>query len=100
MEYNVYITNNAKMMINRHIRFLNNVNVKASIRLKQTFKEYIIILKHFPRIGRKINQTNKKLPFTIRKMVINKRYILIYAIYKNNIFIEAILDVRQNKNYY
>lgn len=52
MKYNIYLTNNANNMIKRHILFLSKVSIKASIKLKQTFKEYIIILKHYPKLGK------------------------------------------------
>lgn len=55
MKYNIYLTNNANNMIKRHILFLSKVSVKTSIKLKQTFKEYIIILKHYPKLGKKLN---------------------------------------------
>ena len=93
MEYKIYLTYNAKKMINEHIEFLSKVSIKAAINLKQIFKEYIIILKHFPYLGKKIN---KKLPTYIGKMVINKRYILIYFLINNKIYIDKILDSRQN----
>ena len=51
MKYNIYLTNNANNMIKRHILFLSKVSIKASIKLKQTFKECIIILKHYPKLG-------------------------------------------------
>ncbi len=98
MKYNIYLTNNANNMIKRHILFLSKVSVKTSIKLKQTFKEYIIILKHYPKLGKKLNFKREKPP-SIRKMVIDKRYILIYFIINNNIYIDTILDSRQNNKY-
>ena len=86
-------------MLDSHINFLNRVSVKAAIKLKKNVREYLIILKHFPKIGQKIS-LNKKKFFQLRRLVINKRYILIYFIVKNNIFIDAIIDSRQNNDYY
>ena len=86
-------------MLDNHINFLNRVSVNAAIKLKKNVREYLIILKHFPKIGQKIS-LNKKNLFQLRRLVINKRYILIYFIVKNNIFIDAILDSRQKNNNY
>lgn len=86
-------------MLDSHINFLNRVSVNAAIKLKKNVREYLIILKHFPKIGQKIHLNTKRL-FQLRRLVINKRYILIYFIAKNNIYINAILDSRQNNNYY
>ena len=85
-------------MIKAHISFLSKVSIKAAIKLKQTFKEYIIILKYYPKLGIKLNLIREKPP-SIRKMVIEKRYILIYFIVNNNIYIDTILDSRQNNKY-
>ena len=98
MKYNIYLTNNAYNMIKAHISFLSKVSIKAAIKLKQTFKEYIIILKYYPKLGRKLNSKREKPP-SIRKMVIEKRYILIYFIENNNIYIDTILDSSQNNKY-
>lgn len=86
-------------MLNKHINFLTQVNINAATKLKKNIREYTIILKHFPRIGKKL-YSDSELPLTYRKVVINKRYSLIYYIIRNNIYIDAILDSRQNNNYY
>ena len=89
----------AKTMLDNHINFLNKVSINATIKLKKSIREYLIILKHFPKIGQKIYSSNEKI-IRLRKLVINKRYILIYHIVKNKIYIRASLDSRQNNNYY
>ena len=86
-------------MLNSHINFLSQVSINAATKLKRIIKEYTIILRHFPRIGKKL-YFESKLPITYRKLVIDKRYSLIYYIIKNNIYIDAILDTRQNNKYY
>lgn len=89
----------AKTMLDNHIDFLNKVSINATIKLKKNIREYLIILKHFPKIGQKIYLSNEKI-FQLRKLIINKRYIIIYHIVKNNIYIRAVLDSRQNNKYY
>ena len=86
-------------MLNKHINFLSRASINAATKIKKNIKEYLIVLKHFPKIGKKLN-FNNKLPLTYRKVVISKRYNLIYYIVKNNIYIETILDSRQNNIYY
>lgn len=98
-QYKVYITDNAKDMLQRHILFLNRVSKNSSIKLKSTIMHYFIILKYFPKIGRKL-YTKNKLPIQYRKLVVDKRYILIYYVSKGNIYIDAMLDSRQNNAYY
>ena len=100
IKHNIYLTNNAYNMIKAHISFLSKVSIKAAIKLKQTFKKYIIILKYYPKLGKELNSKSKKPPsIKIRKMVIEKRYILLYFIVNNNIYIDAILDSRRNNKY-
>ena len=92
------MTNEAKTMLDKHLDFLGQVSVNAVIKLKKTIKEYLIILKHFPRIGKILYSS--KLPLQYRTLVVHKKYILIYYIVKNNIYIKTILDTRQNNKYY
>lgn len=93
------MTNKAKTMLDNHIKFLNKVSINAIIKLKKNIREYLIILKHFPKIGQKIYLSNEEI-FQLRKLVINKKYILIYHIVKNKIYIRSILDSRQKNNNY
>ena len=94
---NFYITYNAQNSIDKHIQFLSNVSIKAAIKLNEILKDYILILKYFPKIGKMIYKI-KEPPIQFRKLVINKQYILIYYIQKNNVFIDDILDARQNNS--
>lgn len=98
IDYNIYITSEAKTMLDKHFNFLGRVSINAVIKLKKTIKEYLIILKHFPKIGKILY--GSKLPLQYRILVVHKRYILIYYIVKNNIYIKTILDSRQNNIYY
>ena len=100
IEYNIYISIEAKAMLSKHINFLNRVSINSSTKLKKNIKEYLIILKHYPYIGKKLNSDNSQLQIIYRKLVINRIYNLVYCVIDNNIYIEAILDSRQNNNYY
>ena len=99
MEYSIIVTNEANLMLEKHIKFLSKVSINAAINLKILIKESLIILKHFPRIGYKLKR-HKKLPTYYRKLVISKRYIIIYYIYKDIVYIQSILDSRQNNKKY
>lgn len=41
---------------------------------------------------------DKKLPVQYRRLVISKKYILIYYVLKNNVYIDTLLDARQNNS--
>lgn len=99
MQYKIYITNDAKKMLNKHITSLSKMSISAAIKLKNNIKDHFVILKYFPKIGRKL-YAKKQLPIQYRKLVVNKKHILIYYISKSNIYIDAILDSRQNNIYY
>lgn len=85
-------------MINNHINFLNRVSVNATINFKKEIKEYLIVLKHFPKVGQKIYLSGKQM-FQARRLIIKKRYMLVYIIVKNNIYINDVIDVRQSNIY-
>lgn len=97
IEYNILITNEARTMLDKHFIFLGRVSINAKIKLKKNIREYLIILKYFPKIGQKIYSDSE---IKLRKLTISKRYVLIYYILKNKIYIKTVLDTRQNNNYY
>lgn len=99
MVYKVFHTRKSRRMLKKHMRFLSKVSLPATVKLKKKIDNYIDTLKVFPRTGSKV-YFEEELPSKYRKMVINKRYILIYFINKNNVYIETILDARQRNSYY
>ena len=78
-------------MLREHENFLSRVSIKATKKLKQEFDEGVQrILENpygFPYLGeRRI----------YRKYIFYKRYLIIYLVEKTTIYIEYIVDTRQN----
>lgn len=88
--YKVYISKKARKAINSHVRFLARVNINASQKLFNKFLEKISSLDFMPNRG----QVVKLFIENRRKLVINKKFIILYSIYKNVIYIENIINAK------
>lgn len=85
-------------MLKKHIKFLANININFAKKYKNNILRSIEKLKYmperFPYIKNKILPKNK-----YHKLVVNKRYLVIYQINFNIVFIDYILDCRQGYNW-
>ncbi len=97
MQYKIIYSKEFYRNMSIHVAFLSNVSINASKKLKENLKDYINILEVYSRIGSKI-EFGKKLPVQYRRLVISKKYILIYYVLKNNVYIDTLLDARQNNS--
>ena len=86
MHNRVLLTHKARMMLKQHIIFLSQVSIPAAEKLTQIFQEYIELLRSYSKIGKVIN-FNSTFKHEYRKLVISKRYIIIYFLNKNCIYI-------------
>lgn len=90
-KYKIIIPNTAKQMLILHKEFLARVSTNGSKKLIQEFYEgiqrIIVNPKGYPYLDK-----NK----TYRKYIFYKRYLIIYLIEKNIIYIDYIVDTRQN----
>jgi plasmid stabilization system protein ParE len=93
--YKVIITPKAADMLIFHSRFIANVSEKAAMKFINDFNEKVKSLERFP----------ERNPYVIdpmiqerkyRKLIILKRYILIYQIKDEDVFVDALLDCRQD----
>lgn len=82
----------SREMLNSHIEFLARVSIKASTKLLQ---EYFIGIENikrnpygYPYLGERKQRYHKYL--------FCKRYLIIYLVEKETIYIDYIVDVRQN----
>lgn len=89
--YKLVIPNTAKQMLKKHKKFLAKVSVKASKNLEEEFYEGV----------RRIGENPYGYPYEndktrYRRYLFYKRYLIIYLIEKDIIYIDYIVDVRQN----
>ncbi len=94
-KYNVIVSDRATSMLINHVRFLANVSVTAAQKLhKEIIKEIKaleVMPESYPWLTAAEITANK-----YRKKLVGKRYLLIYQIKDNNVFVDYVLDCRQD----
>ena len=94
-KYRVIISDRSLSMLTDHVSFLSNVSVDAAIKLKQTIineiKELGIFPEKYPWLTSEFLPKNK-----YHKKVISNRYIVIYQIKENTVYIDYIINGRQD----
>jgi len=94
-EYEVSISDEATGMLVSHARFLAQVSESAAIRLINAFRESALSLKQFPeRNPWLMEPLIPKRKY--RKLLLEKRYLIIYQIKKMTVYIDAVVDTRQD----
>lgn len=95
MKYKVIVSNRASDMLQKHIAFIGNVSKKAAKDTKNIIIDSIKKLKEDPQIypffENDIIPSNK-----YHKYVISKRYIILYQIKDNVVYVDYIIDTRQD----
>ncbi|CUH97389.1 hypothetical protein P22_3517 [Propionispora sp. 2/2-37] len=93
--YTVIISGEATQRLVAHARFLAQVNEAAALRLIEFFRETAKSLEQFP-------ERNPGLadPLIIagkyRKLLLEKRYLLVYQIKETFVYVDAVVDTRQD----
>ncbi len=93
-EYRIIVTDTAFSDIQSALSFLSRVSMDAAKSLNEQIKKMIMSLNQFPFRFETIDMP-KKLGLEFRKAVIDKRYLLVYAIKDQTVIIERLLDARQ-----
>lgn len=97
-QYHIIISSKAQSDLAACVSFVLNVSKEAAIKLANDIYTAIESLESFPERN-PVFPMPKSFPFTIRKEVINRRYIVLYSVEKNSIVIYRILDSRREFNY-
>lgn len=93
--YIVVISNEATQMLISHARFLAQVSEHAAIRLIETFEVKAKSLEQFPEKNPWL--TDPLIPSgKYRKILLEKRYLLVYQIKENTVYLDAVVDTRQD----
>jgi plasmid stabilization system protein ParE len=89
--YTVVISDEAKQMLISHARFLAQVSEQAAKRLIETLQVKAKSLEQFPE--RNPWLVNPLLPYgKYRKLLLEKRYLLVYRIKGNTVYVDAVVD--------
>jgi len=94
MKYIVHVSDRAKQMLGAHIKFLANVNKDSAMKTKAKIIKGIKSLEEmparFPFFDEQYIQRNK-----YHKMYIENRYLVIFQIKDDTVYVDYILDCRQ-----
>ena len=93
--YTVIISDEVSQMLVFHTRFLAQVSEKAALDLIAEFREKAKPLEEFP--DRNPWFSNPSIPDgKYRKLLIGKRYLLIYQVKGNTVYVDYVVDCRQD----
>ncbi len=93
--YKVIISDEATQMMLSHSRFLAQVSEKAALELIAEFNEKAKSFQMFPE--RNPLLSDPLIPSAkYYKFLIGKRYVLIYQIKESTVYVDAVLDCRQD----
>lgn len=97
-QYKVIITSKAQSDLAACISFVLKVSKEAAINLANDIYFSLDSLKALPERN-PIFSMPKSFPFTIRKQIINGRYVSLYSVENNNVVVYRILDSRREFDY-
>ncbi|NLW91719.1 MAG: type II toxin-antitoxin system RelE/ParE family toxin [Syntrophomonadaceae bacterium] len=94
-QYKVMVSDRARQMLASHIRFLAQINPVAARRTKNELIDAIrslaIMPERFPFLNAQFIPLNK-----YHKMFVEKRYLILYQIKDQTVFVDYIVDCRQD----
>ena len=96
-QFNINVSRTAFAMLDKHVKFLAQVNGKAADKLRKDVisrirsldenpKKFPLWLPHFD------------LPKPFRRIIISKRYIVLFVIEGNKVHVAYVLDSRMNND--
>lgn len=93
-KYTVIVSRRADEMLIRHARFLAQVRVSAAKRMAAEFSEILDTLEENPFLFPR--ETDYDLPGeTYRKALFSKWYKAIFSVSEDTVYLDAVLDCRQ-----
>lgn len=93
--FTVVISEGAAQMLVSHARFLAQVNEAAALQLIEDFQDKAKSLKQYPE--RNLGVIDPLItPGKYRKLLLEKRYLLIYQIKGAVVYVDAVVDTHQD----
>ena len=93
--YKIIITSKAQSDLAECVNFVLNVSKEAAQNLTNDIYSSIKSLETFPERNA-VFEMPKSYQFTIRKLIINTRYVALYSTEGKNIVVHRVLDARRN----
>ncbi|MBO4666977.1 MAG: type II toxin-antitoxin system RelE/ParE family toxin [Bacilli bacterium] len=97
-KFNIIISSKAQSDLAECIGFVLNVSKDAAIKLANDIYSAINALSTFPERN-PIFDMPKAFPFIVRKLIVNKRYIVLYALENSNVIVYRVIDSRRQFDY-
>ncbi|MBQ0035453.1 MAG: type II toxin-antitoxin system RelE/ParE family toxin [Firmicutes bacterium] len=95
MKYKIVISNKANQLIKNHLLFLANVSKESARKLNKEFKSAIKKIAEDPKMYQLFEC--EFIPYgKYRKYVVSKRYLIIYHIKEDSIFVDYVIDTRSD----
>ena len=94
-EYKIEWSNKARIDLQNHFSFILNVSYESAETFIKNMHQSISSLKLLPQRFPLFQMTNIISTIEFRKLVVDGRYIVIYAVYSDSIKIYRILDARK-----
>ena len=93
-KYRVAVSNEARRMLTEHVFFLARVNPEAAKKLQTRIMDAIRSLETMPERYPYLDPDDRRSPY--RKMVVPQQYLIIYTIQDDTVYVEYVLDGRQD----
>lgn len=94
-QYKIVVSDNAKLMLGTHIRFIACVNKDAARKTKrriiESFSSLSMMPERFPFYNGEFITKNK-----YRRMFVEKWYLIIYQIQDDTVYIDYVIDCQQD----
>ena len=97
-KFNIIISSKAQSDLAECIGFVLNVSKDVTIKLANDTFSAINTLSTFPERN-PIFEMPKSFPFIVRKLIINKRYIVLYTLENSNVIVYRVIDSRRQFDY-
>lgn len=94
-EYNVIVSDRAKRLVGKHALFLSQANPNAAAELKTKLVEAAASLASMPKCCPFFNEVYMPIN-KYHKLIVEKNYIILYQIKDYTVYVEYILDCRQD----
>lgn len=95
MKYEVIVSAEAALNIETHVLFVADVSIEAAFELKDSIMSAIRSLEQMAERHPFLNE--KYLPMNkYHRMVVSKRYLVLYQIRDNTVFVDHVMDCRQD----
>lgn len=93
-QFKIIISSNAHSDIAECVGFVKNVSLEAAKALAKNIYSSISTLNVLPERN-PVFEMPKAFPFTLRKQIIDNRYIVLYTVEKESVVIYRVLDSRR-----